>query len=68
MSFRRLTPDTRPQSFQDDVGRYLEKDIWHEEDGQGGIELIALELEILLQTKDGGIADVGSAHASRFGE
>lgn len=48
------------ESFQDDVGWYLEEDIWDEEHGQGGIILRAREFEVLLQTKDGGIGDVGA--------
>ena len=48
------------ESFQDDVGWYLKDDIWDEEHGQGGIILRAREFEVLLQTKDGGVGNVGA--------
>lgn len=58
----------RSQPFQNDVRRYLKDHIWHEEDGQGDVKLLALELEISLQTIDDGIANVDTAHARRLGE
>lgn len=64
-SFGRLTPDMRPQPFQDEVGRYLENDIRNKEDSQGDVEVVALELEILWQPIDGSISNIDSGHASR---
>ena len=56
----------RPQAFQDDVRRDLEKDIGHEEDGQGGVEVVALELEILLQAIDSGVTNVNATHVNNL--
>lgn len=63
--FGRLTPNMRPQPFQDEVGRYLENDIRHKEDSQGDVEVVALELEILGQTIDGGISNIDSGQRNQ---
>jgi len=62
---RKLTPNMRPQQFQEDVQRCLKNHIRHEEVGQGDIELVALELEICVQTIDNSIVNVDATHASR---
>ena len=58
----------RSQPFQNDIRRYFEDDIRHKKDGQGGVKIVALELEILLQTIDGGIANIDPRYASRCRE
>ena len=50
----------RLQSFQDDIGRDLEDDVWHEKDGQSGVVLGAGQIEVLLQLKNHGIGNVGA--------
>ena len=48
------------ESLQDDIRRYLEGDIRYEKHGQGGVVLIPGKLEILLETENGCIGDVGA--------
>lgn len=46
LSLRKSTPEMRSQPIQDDVRRSLKDHIRHEEDGQGDVKLVALELEV----------------------
>ncbi len=48
----------RSQPIQDDIRRSLKDHIRHEEDGQGDVKLVALELEVFLQPLDSKIANV----------
>jgi hypothetical protein len=53
-------PDVGFESFQNDVGGDLEKDVRNEKDGQRCIILDTLEGQVIGKTEDGSIGDIGA--------
>ena len=56
--------DTRAQALEQDIGQWLENRVRHEEDRQCGIVLIPRHVEVLLQSCELGIADIGAGVVS----
>lgn len=48
----------RLEPLQEDVGRDLEQDIWHEEYGEGDVCLVASKVEVFGETQGESIGDV----------
>jgi hypothetical protein len=50
----------RPQPLEQDVGKGFKHRVRHEEDGERGVELRCREAQVVAETGDLGVADVGS--------
>lgn len=49
------------EAFEEQVRRYLKTDVWNVEQGQGGIDLIALEMDLLREPECKGVTNVDTA-------
>lgn len=53
----------RLKLFEQDIARDLKDDIWHEEDDEGVVVLMVLQLEFFRHARDICIGDIDSAEA-----
>jgi hypothetical protein len=53
-----------PEFLEEDVGRDFEEDVGHEEDDEAVAVLERGQMEVLGETKDGGVGDVDSVDSS----
>lgn len=55
----------RLEALEENVGGDLEKDVWHEEDDEGGIVFCLFEAKLFRETKNIGIGDIDTVYKLR---
>lgn len=58
-------PDVGLEALEEDVGRDLEENVWHEEDDEGGIVFGFFEAKLFRKTKDVGIGNIDTVYELR---